>query len=88
MADTPPSTTAPPADLTAALSGDTLPDEAVLLRAEEKPPMYRFFRLAMYISYMVVVVWLVVSIIVGAWNSVWGPQGHAVQAKQAATAPH
>ncbi|MBI5607898.1 MAG: hypothetical protein HY902_03355 [Deltaproteobacteria bacterium] len=75
----------PNPDLETVLAGDTLPDEAVLQRAEEKPPLYRAFRTAMYVGYMIVVVWLVVGIIAGAWGAVWGEQGQQIQAREAAT---
>ncbi len=78
---------APNPDLETVLAGDTLPDEAVLQRAEEKPPLYRAFRTAMYVGYMIVVVWLVVGIIAGAWGAVWGEQGRHIQQREAASAP-
>lgn len=68
--------------LEAVLSGDTLPAEAVLRRAEEKPPLYRAFRVAMYVGYFVVVGWFVVSIVVGVYRSVYGPAGDALRQRE------
>jgi hypothetical protein len=65
-----------------ALTGDVLPAEAVFRRAEDKPPLYRFFRGGMYVSYMMVVVWFCLSIIVGALLSVWGESGDALRNRQ------
>lgn len=74
-----------PDDLQTVLAGDTLPDEATLRRAEEKPPLYRAFRTALYVTYLLVVAWFVIAIIVGAYNAVWGPQGQALAAKEKST---
>jgi hypothetical protein len=49
-----------------------LPDAETLRRADEKPPLYRAFRGAMYVVYMAVVVWFCLSITVSVWRSVWG----------------
>ena len=70
-----------------ALAGDTLPDEAVLRRADDKPPLYRFFRGGMYVSYMVVAVWLCGAIVLAAWRAVWGDAGQALAAKSAQVQP-
>lgn len=59
-----------------------LPDEAVLRRAEEKPPLYRFFRGGMYVTYMLIVVWFVVGVILAAYQTVWGPEGEALRAQE------
>ena len=68
--------------LETALSGDDLPAEAVLRKADEKPPRYRFVRGAMYAIYLLVVTWFVAGISVAVWQSVWGEQGLALQAKE------
>jgi hypothetical protein len=65
--------------LEAMLAGDTLPAEAVLRRAEEKPPLYRAFRVAMYVGYLLVVAWFVISIVIGVYRSVYGPAGQALR---------
>lgn len=49
-----------------------LPDAETMRRADEKPPLYRAFRGAMYVVYMAVVVWFCLSITVSVWRSVWG----------------
>ncbi len=59
-----------------------LPDEAVLRRAEEKPPLYRFFRGGIYVAYMLVVVWFVLGVIFAAYHAVWGPEGQALRAQE------
>lgn len=48
-----------------------LPDDATLARADAKPPAYRLFRGAMYVTYLVVVVWFCLSIVIGVWRSVY-----------------
>ena len=48
---------------------DVTPDDATIARAEAKPPLYRFFRGGLYATYMIVVVWLCGSIIVGVYRS-------------------
>jgi len=72
---------APSQSVADVLAGDTLPDEAVLRRADDKPPLYRFFRGGMYVSYLVVAVWLCGAIVVAAWQSVWGEAGHALKVR-------
>ena len=67
-------------------TGD-LPEEAVLRRAEDKPPLYRFFRGGIYFAYMVVVVWFVLSICVAAWRAIWGEPGDALRAGQSVAQP-
>ena len=52
---------------------DTTPDDETIARAEAKPPLYRVFRGALYVTYMVVVVWLCLSIIVGVYRSFMVP---------------
>ena len=76
---------APPSDepgAPAVAPGDTIPSEAVLRRAEAKPPLYRFFRGGMYVGYMLVTVWFVLAIIVAAWAAVWGESGKALRARE------
>ncbi len=48
---------------------DTTPDDETIARAEAKPPLYRLFRGALYVTYMVVVVWFCLSMIVGVYRS-------------------
>jgi len=48
-----------------------LPDDDALARADAKPPAYRLFRGAMYVTYLVVVVWFCLSIVIGVWRSVY-----------------
>jgi hypothetical protein len=74
------------ADL-AALQGDTLPDEAVLKRADQKPPLYRFFRVGIYLAYWAIVVWFVAGITLSIVNSVWGPPGTALKARESRSLP-
>lgn len=64
-----------------------LPDEAVLRRAEEKPPLYRFFRGGMYVTYMLVVIWFVLGVIFAAYHSVWGPEGRVLQNQEKSANP-
>ena len=52
---------------------DHAPDDETIARAEAKPPLYRVFRGAMYVTYMTVVVWLCLSIIVGVYRSFMTP---------------
>jgi len=56
------------------------PSAAQLLRAQAKPPLYRFFRGGMYVAYMVAVLWLIGSITTAAWQAVWGDAGRQLQA--------
>jgi hypothetical protein len=51
---------------------DGLPDDATIARAEAKPPLYRFFRGALYVGYMVVVVWFCLSMIIGVYRAFMG----------------
>jgi len=59
-----------------------LPAESVFRRTEDKPPLYRFFRGGMYVTYMVVVVWFCVAILVAALQSVWGESGQQLREQQ------
>lgn len=70
----------PRQNLETLLAGDTLPAEELLQRAEAKPPLYRVFRLAMYVSYLLIAVWFCTSITVAAWRAVWGEPGRRLQA--------
>lgn len=80
---------APLADAAApvAAAGDDVPEEAVLRRAEDKPPLYRFFRGGSYAVYMAVAVWFVLCIVFAAWNAVWGAPGEALRAGQSTAQP-
>lgn len=68
-------------------ASEVVPTEAALLRAEQKPPLYRFFRGGIYVLYMAIVVWFVVSISVAAARSVWGPAGGELRARGTANIP-
>lgn len=48
---------------------DAAPDDEAIARAEAKPPLYRVFRGTMYVTYMVVVVWFCLSMIIGVYRS-------------------
>ena len=48
---------------------DVTPDDEAIARAEAKPPLYRVFRGALYVTYMVVVVWFCLSMMVGVYRS-------------------
>lgn len=48
------------------------PDDATIARAEAKPPLYRMFRGALYVTYMTVVVWLCGAILVGVYRAFLG----------------
>lgn len=61
MSDSAPDTDEPANEIT--------PDDETIARAEAKPPLYRVFRGGLYVTYMVVVVWLCLSIIVGVYRS-------------------
>ncbi len=54
------------------LDEEHAPDDAAIARAEAKPPLYRVFRGALYVTYMVVVVWFCLSMIVGVYKSFMG----------------
>lgn len=84
---TPTAAPAEPTSVADALAGDTLPAESVLRRADDKPPLYRFFRGGMYVIYMAVAVWLCGAIILAAWQAVWGESGRALAAKEGLAAP-
>lgn len=56
----------PPPD---ALPHDGAPDDEAIARAEAKPPLYRVFRGALYVTYMLVVVWFCLSMIVGVYRA-------------------
>ena len=51
------------------LAAQHAPDDEAMARAEAKPPLYRFFRGALYVTYMVVVLWFTLSIIVGVYRA-------------------
>ncbi len=51
------------------LLADAAPNDDEIARAEAKPPLYRVFRGALYVTYMVVVVWFCLSMIVGVYRS-------------------
>lgn len=62
-----------------------LEDSAVrerLARVERKPPLYRAFRWSLYGIYVAVAAWLVGSITVAVWQSVYGPSGDALRAAE------
>ncbi len=61
---------------------DREPSAAQLLRAQAKPPLYRFFRGGMYVAYMMAVLWLIGSITAAAWQAVWGEAGRKMQAAE------
>ncbi len=52
-----------------AMPHDATPDDEAIARAEAKPPLYRVFRGGLYVTYMVVVVWFCLSMIVGVYRS-------------------
>ena len=58
-----------------------------LERIEQKPPMYRIFRVALYSLYLLIAGWLVISIAIGAWHSVYGEAGKALKAQSSKHAP-
>ena len=74
-----PSTSAePPKDLQGAEAEVELGDEALrarLSRVERKPPLYRVFRVGLYGIYGIVATWLVLSITVAVWRTVYGDVG-------------
>ena len=57
---------------------------ARLSRVERKPPLYLAFRVSLYALYGVVATWLVLSITVAVWQSVFGEVGAALRAQQRA----
>ncbi len=57
---------------------------ARLSRVERKPPLYRAFRVSLYALYGLVATWLVLSITVAVWQSVFGEAGQALRARQRA----
>jgi hypothetical protein len=64
-----------------------LDDEVVrdrLARVERKPPLYRAFRWSLYGIYVMVAAWLVLSITVAIWKSVYGEAGAARRAAETA----
>lgn len=69
------------------VQADREPSGAQLLRAQAKPPLYRFFRGGMYVAYMVAVLWLIGSITTAAWQAVWGEAGRKMQADELAQHP-
>ncbi len=64
------------------MDGEALPDDAVMRRAEEKPPLYRYVRGSVYVAYMLVVVWFVLGVILAAYRSVWSPAGEALRVQE------
>ncbi len=65
-----------------------LEDEVVrdrLARVERKPPLYRAFRWSLYGIYVMLAAWLVLSITVAIWKSVYGDAG--AERRAAETAP-
>lgn len=48
------------------------PDDEAMARAEAKPPLYRFFRGSLYVTYMAVVLWFTLSLIVGVYRAFLG----------------
>lgn len=68
-------------------AGEPMPSEAELARAEEKPPLYRFFRGGLYVAYMIVAVWFCLSVAVNAWRAVWGEPGRGLQAQETSQQP-
>ncbi|MCO4762242.1 MAG: hypothetical protein KC502_12100 [Myxococcales bacterium] len=55
-----------------------------LERIERKPPKFRAFRVALYSLYLLLAGWLVVSIAIGTWQSVYGTSGDALRARPSA----
>ena len=49
--------------------------------------MYRVFRVALYSLYLAIAGWLVISIAIGTWQSVYGPAGMALKARSATQSP-
>lgn len=48
---------------------DSSPSDEQMARAEAKPPLYRVFRGALYVTYMAVVVWFCLSITIGVYRA-------------------
>lgn len=42
---------------------------------ERKPPTYRVFRVTLYTTYIIIALWLVLSIAIASWSSVYGERG-------------
>ena len=60
----------------------TLGDAALRARAtrvEHKPPAYRVFRVTLYGLYGLVAAWLIGTITVAVWQSVYGESGQALR---------
>ena len=66
---------------------EALPDDAVMRRAEEKPPLYRYVRGSVYVAYMLVVVWFVLGVVLAAYRAVWSPEGEALRAQEQQATP-
>ncbi|MBP47288.1 MAG: hypothetical protein CMH53_05065 [Myxococcales bacterium] len=69
---------------------DTLDDAELidrLARIERKPPMYRVFRGTLYSVYIAVALWLVLSVAIAAWSSVYGESGDAFRANKGRSSP-
>ena len=66
---------------------DDLEIREQLAKIERKPPMYRVFRVTLYTLYLVVASWLVISIAVAAWQSVYGRAGQQLKARAGQQAP-
>ncbi len=64
----------------------SLGDAALRARAtrfERKPPAYRVFRVTLYGLYGLVAAWLVGTVTVAVWQSVYGDAGQALRREQA-----
>jgi len=88
--DLPDASVAPSVDAVAALPPDPSDDREIaetLQRMESKPPLYRFFRGAMYGIYLVVAAWIVLAIAVSSWRSVYGKDGQALKQRAVDNAP-
>ena len=63
-----------------------LPDEveiaARLARVENKPPLYRLFRGALYTLYLAVALWLFLAIVISWGRAVWGDAADALRKQQ------
>ncbi len=58
-----------------------------LAQMERKPPLYRAFRVTLYTLYIGVAAWLVLSIAISAWQSVYGAAGESLRAQQQTQRP-
>jgi len=53
-----------------------------------KPLRFRPFRVLMYASYVIVMVWIALATTLAGYNAVWGPDGEALRAREACAEAH